>query len=293
MNTKMKSIGTKVLAIGIVVTSFFACNNADYKERVSMEPISEAMETTEEAYMADVKANVGNPFAQQETIKTPSHLKIIKTATTRYKVEDVKKATTAIKKMAVKYDAYISELSFNNTLYEKQNKFTIKVPNIHFDTMMDTIAGTASFIEFENITTKDVTEEFMDISARLKTKQEVKKRFEEVLRKRAVTVEDILLTEDKLRVIQEEIESAQGRLKYLTDKVSFSTIHVDLYETVEYRDEPDSYTKTFIDKAKNGFSNGWSIVEVLVLGLITIWPLLLMGIVIWFLVKVYLKKRKA
>ena len=289
MNTKMKSIGTKVLAIGIVVITLFACNNADYSEKVGIEAISEA---TEEVYMADQKANAGIPFVQQSVIKTPANLKIIKTATTRYKVADVKKATATIKQMAETYGAYISELRFNNTLYEKQNKFTIKVPNAYFDTMMDTIAGTAAFVEYENITTQDVTEEFMDISARLKTKQEVKKRFEEVLRKRAVTVEDILMTEDKLRVIQEEIEAAQGRLKYLTDKVSFSTIHVDLYETVEYKAEPESYTKTFVDKAKNGFSNGWSIVEVLILGLITIWPLLLMGGLIWVLVKMYLKKKK-
>ncbi len=292
MNTKMKSISTKVLAFGLVITTLFACNNADYNEKVGMTHVSKEMEAPADAYLEEVKGNLGNPFAQQETIKTPSHLKIIKTATTRYKVDDVKEATAFIKKMAGGYGAYISALSFNNTLYEKQNKFTIKVPNTYFDTLMDTIAGAASFIEYENITTQDVTEEFMDISARLKTKQEVKKRFEEVLRKRAVTVEDILLTEDKLRVIQEEIEAAQGRLKYLTDKVSFSTIHVDLYETVEYKEEPVSYTKTFTDKAKNGFSNGWSIVEVLVLGLITIWPLLLMGALIWFFVRYYIKKRK-
>ena len=132
----------------------------------------------------------------------------------------------------------------------------------------------------------------MDVTARLKTKKEVKKRFEELLRKRAVTVEDILMTEDKLRVIQEEIEAAQGRLKYLTDKVSFSTIHVDLYETVEYKAAPESYTKTFVDKAKNGFGNGWSIVEGIILALITIWTILLMGGLILFFVKVYLKKRK-
>lgn len=290
MNTKMKSICTKVLAIAIVATSIFGCNNADYNERVSIEHISEA---SEEIYIADQKADAANPFAQQETIKSPANLKIIKTATTRYKVNDVKKATAAIKNMAANHGAYISELSFNNTLYEKQNKFTIKVPNTYFDKMMDTLASTASFVEYENISTQDVTEEFMDITARLKTKQEVKKRIEEVLRKRAVTVEDILLTEDKLRVIQEEIEAAQGRLKYLNDKVSYSTIHVDLYETVEYKEQPESYTKTFIDKAKNGFSNGWSIVEAIVLGLITIWPFLLMGGLFWFIVRRYVKKKKS
>jgi len=285
MNTNMKSFSTKVFAIGITLATLLSCNEANYKGEVEMYDVSEATKQEQSSIATTA-------LTQQGKIATPSHLKIIKTATTRYKVDDVKIATAAIKEMATTYGAYISELQFNNTLYEKQNKFTIKVPNTYFESMMDTIAGTAAFIEFENITTQDVTEEFMDISARLKTKKEVKDRIEQVLQKRAATVEDILLTEDKLRVIQEEIESAQGRLKYLTERVSYSTIHVDLYETVTYKEEPESYTKGFSDKAKNGFSTGWSIVEGIVLALITIWPILLMVILIGLFVKFYLKKRK-
>jgi len=289
MKTKMKSIPTKVMAFALITLTCVACNQAEYNGQVANADISEAIE---ESYNVDAHSYISSPTVQQEILKTPKNLKIIKTATSRYKVDDVKKATATIKKMAEQYGAYISELQFNNTLYEKQNKFTVKVPNAAFDAMMDTIAGTATFIEFENITTKDVTEEFTDITARLKTKQAVKARYEEVLRKRAVTVEDILLTEDKLRIIQEEIEAAQGRLQYLSDKVAFSTIHIDLYETVNYVDTPESYSKTFIDKAKNGFSNGWSIVEVLILGLITIWPLLLLGVLATVFVRVYVNKTK-
>lgn len=287
MKTKMKSTPTKVMAFALIILTCVACNQAEYKEQFANADISEAIE---ESYYTDERSYISSPTVQQEILKTPKNLKIIKTATSRYKVDDVKKATATIKKMAEQYGAYISELQFNNTLYEKQNKFTVKVPNAAFDVMMDTIAGTATFIEFENITTKDVTEEFTDITARLKTKQAVKARYEEVLRKRAVTVEDILLTEDKLRIIQEEIEAAQGRLKYLSDKVAFSTIHIHLYETVNYVDTPESYSKTFIDKAKNGFSNGWSIVEVLILGIITLWPLFVFGVVAWLGIRLFLKK---
>lgn len=46
---------------------------------------------------------------------------------------------------------------------------------------MDSINSVVEFVEFENITTKDVTEEYIDLETRLKTKQEVKQRYEDIL----------------------------------------------------------------------------------------------------------------
>lgn len=146
------------------------------------------------------------------------------------------------------------------------------------------------FVDYENITAQDVTEEYIDIQTRLKTKLEVKERYEHILRKNAKTVEDILLTEDKLRIIQEEIEAAQGRLKYLMSKVSYSTIQIDLYETVNYIKEPVSYQKTFGAKIKNGFSFGFKIIEYVFIGVIYMWSLLLILFSALFFVK--MKKRK-
>ena len=155
---------------------------------------------------------------------------------------------------------------------------------------MDSVNTVVDFVEYENIKTKDVTEEYIDLETRLKTKREVKARYEAILRKNAKTVEDILLTEDKLRIIQEEIESAQGRLKYLSSKVAFSTIQIDLYESVEYVEEPEAYTKTFLDETKQGLANGWCFIESFVIVLVNIWPLLIIGLIIFFWLKKRLKK---
>ncbi len=218
----------------------------------------------------------------------PLNLKIIKSANARYKVKNVKEATYKIKAIAQKHGAYISDLRFQNDLYKKENRFTIKVPQKYFDIVMDSVNAVVDFVEYENITTKDVTEEYIDLETRLKTKLEVKARYESILRKNAKTVEDILKTEDKLRIIQEEIESAQGRLKYLTNKVSFSTIQIDLYESVDYVEEPENYTKTFLDKSKEGVSNGWFFIEAFIIVLINIWPLLIVGITAY----IFIRKRR-
>jgi hypothetical protein len=250
--------------------------------------VDESFEAVESAEAEEAPITTFKPDAT--ITKTPSDLKIIKTASARYKVKDVKLATEQIRAIAIQYDAYISDLRYENNLYQKENRFTIKVPQQHFDLIMDSIGKVVEFVEYENITTKDVTEEYIDLQGRLATKLEVKKRYEEILRKNAKTVEDILNTEEKLRVLQEEIESAQGRLKYLTNRVAYSTLQIDLYETVEYTEEPSRYKKTFGDKTKEGLSFGWNMIETVVLFFIHIWPLILFGLVLVFLIRRWLKK---
>ncbi len=274
----------KILICMLTVSFWASCNQADLKENVAMEATD-----IQEHYNAVPESDAPSK-PNLETTAIPEHLKIIKSAKVRYKVVAVKAATAGIKSITSKFDGYISDLRFQNNLYSIENRFTIKVPAKHFDMLLDSIGTVAEFIEYEHITTKDVTEEYMDISTRLATKLEVQKRYESILRKKATTVEDILATEEKLRVIQEEIEAAQGRLKYLTNKVSYSTIQIDLYETVIHQEEPKSYSRTFVSKIKEGFSFGWNLVEGIFLGLIYIWPLVILGVLVFFFIRRRVKK---
>lgn len=286
----MKTISVKSvfkITVSLVcILTVFACNQGDYKENLALEDtgVTTSFEVIEEE---SAKATIKTDAV---LAKTPLDLKIIKSANARYKVKNVKVATEQIKGITLQYDAYVSDLRFQNNLYQIENRFTIKVPQQYFDVLLDSISSVVEFVEFENIATQDVTEEYIDLQSRLKTKLEVKERYEEVLRKNAKTVEDILATEDKLRIIQEEIEAAQGRLKYLSSKVAYSTIQIDLYETVNYKEEPEHYSRTFISKTKDGFAFGWNIIETVVLGMIHIWPLLLVGIIAVVFVRARLKK---
>ncbi len=281
MKTPSTKLNLKLIAVSISFLVFGSCENGSYKEDFSLESVD-----VTESYQAVTESENTKALAN-----TAIQLKIIKSASARYKVKDVKKATEQVKVIAQQYNGYISDLRFENNRYEKQNRFTIKVPNSYFDVLLDSISRVSIFTEFENITTQDITEEYLDLESRLATKQEVKKRYVEILRKNAKTVEDILATEEKLRILQEEIEAAQGRLKYLSNKVSYSTVQVDLFETVEYKEEPESYSKSFFDKAGNGFSFGWELIEVIVVGLIHIWPVLIVITLVILLLRRKLKKK--
>lgn len=221
----------------------------------------------------------------------PENLKIIKTASTRYKVKDIGKALTDIKQMMQLQGGYISELRYDKNYNEKKNRFTIKIPKENFDTVLDGIQKFAEETDYVNISTTDVTEKYMDAQTRLQTKIEVKERLEAVLRKNAKTVKDILATENQLRIIQEEIEVVQGKLKYMSSRVAFSTIQVEIYETIEYKEQPVSYKKGFGVKAKEALLGGWNFIQNLLIGILSIWPIILVIIVGIFFFRRWRKAR--
>lgn len=275
-----KLLKKSIILVGLL-SLIFGCNIGEYNTKINL---------------ADTEVTNDFEAVEQDIVEQPhtenklKDLKIIKSSNVRYKVKDVKKATERVKKIATIYDAYISDLRLENNLYKKENRFTLKVPAVNFDTLMDSISCVAEFVDFENITTKDVTSDYIDIESRLKTKQEVKERYESILRKKAKSVEDLLDVEQKLQIIQEEIESSLGRLKYLTNKVAFSTVQVDLYETVEYKEEPLIYKKTFGSEFQEAFMAGWDFTKSIFIGIIYFWPLLVLSILLFIFIKKRIKK---
>ena len=272
----------KILAINGVLFAVLACSNNVPKENLNLSP-------SDISYRFSAVDDETLEYEETKAVnlkKTKANdLKLIKTATVRYKVPEVKTATEKIKTVLSSYDAYISDLRFQNTSRFIENKFVIKVPKHFFEVLMDSVNNVAEFINFENVTTKDVTEEYVDVEARLKTKLEIKERYETILRKNAKTVKEILDTEKRLGDIQQDIESAQGRLKYLTNKVSYSTINVELYQNVEYKEKPELNSKPFLSKVKEGFTFGWDIVKGLLLGIINVWPIIILGLLIIYMIK--------
>ena len=81
---------------------------------------------------------------------------------------------------------------------------------------------------------------------------------------------------------QKEIESAEGRLKYLKDRISMSTLHLTFYETT-------SAPVGFFGEIGKSFAEGWKGFLFFVLGIIRVWPILLIIATILFFI---IKRRK-
>lgn len=211
--------------------------------------------------------------------KTPSDImskrKIIRTGDMKFKVTSLEKSTKVIQALTQKCNGFISNMNQNNSNYLASNILSVRVPINQFDYFLFQMKEEALYADYIRVNAKDVTEEFIDIENRLKTKKEVQRRYIEILQNKAKTVEDVLAAEDKIRVIQEEIESREGRLRYLKDNVALSTINIEMYQETEQAEAMVVHKKGFLSKAKDGFVNGWNFILELLVGLINVWPILL------------------
>ncbi len=210
--------------------------------------------------------------------------KIIRNGWLTVEVDEYDRARESLGKLVDSYGAFISRENEQRDEYRIRNDIEIKVHNSRFDEIMDAIAKAkgVAHIDERRTSSVDVGEEYYDLQSRLKTKREVEQRYLDILRK-ATTIKDILSVEDKIRVIREEIEAAQGRLNYLSDRVSRSTIHVDLYQNLDYT-VPSVERRGFGSKLVRALESGWNGILNAIIFLGYLWPLwvILIGLFIFW-----------
>lgn len=108
---------------------------------------------------------------------------------------------------------------------------TLRVPVERLDAALERIRRLGEQIERESVRTEDVTEQFVDLEARLTTLRATERELLEVLseaRERGQKLEDVMAVYDKLVEIRTSIEQIQGQLKNLALLTSLSTINLEL-----------------------------------------------------------------
>jgi hypothetical protein len=211
-----------------------------------------------------------------------SKKKIIKTADVRMQVADYAACRAAIARHAAARDAYIASENENNSGYQLENTLVIRVAAERFDALLAALVGEASYLHTKTVNARDVTEEFVDMTARLRTKREVEARYVDILRQ-ARTIPDVLAVERELRVLREEIESTEGRLKYLGDQVAYSTIRLTVYQKLAFEPAPG---ESLGSRLVTALREGWTGLVALFVGLVYLWPFwVFVALVVWLLVR--------
>jgi hypothetical protein len=217
--------------------------------------------------------------------------RIIYTAAARARVEKLDSALARVIRQVTRSGGYLSSQHRTNSTYEHTAQLSIRLPADQLNGALEFLPQIAAEIDYQNLDSRDVTAEWLDLESRLQTKRDVRDRYIDILRNRAQKVEDILNAEDKIRVITEEIEAKEGRLRYLRDQVSLSTLTLELYETVEYRSTGPTVTRGFGSKFLDSLAFGGQMVQDILLGLVAIWPLLILGGLVFFGVRRWRKRK--
>jgi hypothetical protein len=105
---------------------------------------------------------------------------------------------------------------------EESANLTLRVPAKTFMTAL-TGLETLGTVTYRTIEGEDVTEQYIDVEARLKNKVVLRDRLKQLLDK-ATDVKDILAIETELNRVQSDIDSMSGRIKLLQGQVNFATV---------------------------------------------------------------------
>lgn len=208
--------------------------------------------------------------------------KLIKNGRVAFETDDPMAVRKQVMVSAKAFQGYISSEGEEKQNHETTYKIVVRVPADRFDQLLASATKGVTDFRERAIEIEDVTEDFLDHEARIRSKKEIEARYRQLLDK-ASTVSEILQIEKQMGEIRTEIEASEGRLKYLSDQVQYSTLSITFYKSI-----PSG--STFSNEISNAFSNGWQSLRVLVVLLVMIWPYVLLAAMALFVVR-YFRKR--
>ena len=236
----------------------------------------------------DKSSDQSDPAAPP-AIKEKIEQKIIKEATLRFETDNLETTFNRIQNAATTNKARIINDSEGKDFATVFRNLTVKVPSQNFDRFINDISKGVSYFEVKSISAEDVTEQFIDLTSRLKTKKKLEERYLEILKK-ANKVSEILEIEEQISTIREEIEAKEGQLKYLESRVSESTIIIEFYKTIA---EKEGVKISYGSKLWTAIKSGFFSLSDLLISLLSVWPFVILFCLLAYFIRRRLKRKKA
>jgi hypothetical protein len=221
----------------------------------------------------DATKTGGESQIQQQQTEPQKSLKIIKDGSMTVKTKNIDSSKFNVDKLIHACEGYYQTEKLEHFDQRSVYNLTIRVPSGNYDRLLSGIEKGKDSIEFKNITAMDVTEEYNDVITQLNNKKAYLNRYLQLL-SQAKNVKEILMIEDHIRPLQSDIERHIGRLRFLDDKVGYSTLNILLYQQNDTK-EVVVDKEGFWFRLGKSFKSGWAHVVNFILGLISIWPQIL------------------
>ena len=263
----------KTIIYSLAILSLLACGkNEATQTNVSLMEVLPEDEVATKAFSPDSPPKMQMPNSEAKPIdKTINLKKIIKSGDMTIEVADIKTAQEKIQNFVKNNKAYIQNERFSNAETQTTLSMEIRIPNQNFDNLINSFSDEIGSISEKNIRVQDVTEEYTDVSIRLKNKLAYLEKYRDLL-KRSASTKDLLEIQEKIRGLEEEIESSEGRLRYLDDQVNYSTLDLTLI-----REKPRNTVTSkigFGSRLVDSVANGWNIFVNFSLEIVSLWPFL-------------------
>ena len=291
----------KILIISFCLIAIYACNNKENKVGVNsaavglndigvVSPPEPPLppQTEEQLKYTPPRIVKDQQVIEEEKPITNHEKKIIKNGSLSIKSTQIYSSKKNLDIQLKKYQAYYESEVLSNESDKISYTLKIRIPSSNFEQFVLGVENGKEEIISKSIQADDVTEEFVDIETRLKNKRNFLKRYNELLTK-ANTIKDILAIEENIRILQEEIESKEGRLKYLSHQVGFSTLEINLFQQKDFVFKPEQQD-SFFERVKNSISKGWFFIIDVLIFILRLWPFAFLAGLIFFIIKKSSKK---
>ena len=160
-----------------------------------------------------------------------------------------------------------------------QTTVTFRVPAVQFDQTLSALHSLGKRVASEKVTGEDVTEEYVDLEARVRAQRALEEQYMTIL-KEAKTIPDILAVQQKLGEVRSEIERAEGRRRFLENQSDLSTFTVHVAKHIEAppEDTGPGFGKSMKEAAHDSITVSIAIVNGLIRALGVLIPL---GIIVF------------
>jgi cell division septum initiation protein DivIVA len=139
--------------------------------------------------------------------------KIIYEAEISLVVEDVSKTERQIDELLRRFGGHVAEAAIDRTQGEQlSGRWRVRVPVAEFDPFLEAVSK-LGVAESRRQTAQDVTEEFIDLEARIANKKRLEERIVELLKESSGAIKDVIEVERELARVRGEIEQMEGRLR--------------------------------------------------------------------------------
>ncbi len=291
-----------IIPLLLLVLLVAACGNSGASDMV----FSEAAMAPEAEFAEEMMDESADGLAYSRDSSTTQSLDsseggaqerlIIRTADMSVVVPDTEKAMTTIAQMADDNGGWV--VSSNVFQYDetaKTGNMMVRIPSQGFQSFIDAVQHMS--VEVTRISTsgQDVTEEYVDLSARLENLEATAARVRNFLDE-AKDVEDALAVNQELSRLEGEIEVLKGRIKYLEQSSAFSTVSIDLTPDILSQPievggwQPQGVARDALESLIAALQ---TLIDIAIWLLIFLLPIaLIIGIPLWLLVRFIRRRRR-
>jgi hypothetical protein len=175
-------------------------------------------------------AGPGMPSATAVSQMTASSSMIVRTGFAGIEVDSLDTAIARVRLLALRVGGFVANTTVQGGRDQARTaSLEVKIPSERFDDALTALSPIGK-VESVNVNAEDVSEEYVDIAARVENAHRLEARIIQLLANRTGKLQDVLSVEHELARVREEIERYEGRMRFLKTRAAMSTLTIAVHE---------------------------------------------------------------